>query len=130
MSAKMFSCCCCLKTLYRIFNHSDYFIFLVAYAPDSIRSLQMLGVIDILLPKYFEYLKNRTNKNDIQKQGLDETKIIEKLSIAFRTLIHSSESLTRTFIEPKSDTPAGGYHKHSRGSYRSPSIVPDEDSMK
>jgi hypothetical protein len=105
-------------------------LYLVAYAPDSSRSLQMLSIIDILLPKYFEYLKNRTSKNDIQKHGREEIKIIEKLSIAIKTMINACELLTRTFVEPKCDTIAGGNYKHSRGSYRSPSIVPDEDSMK
>ncbi|CAF1537329.1 unnamed protein product [Didymodactylos carnosus] len=35
----------------------------VAYAPDSIRSLQMLGIIDLLSPRYLEYLKYRTTTN-------------------------------------------------------------------
>lgn len=106
-------------------------IFLVAYAPDSSRALQMLSIIDILLPKYFEYLKDRTNKNDVQKCGHEEMKIIEKLSISFKTIINACESLTRTFVEPKCDvTLTSSHYKHSRGSYRSPSIVPDEDSMK
>ena len=90
----------------------------------------MLGIIDILLPKYFEYMKTRTTKNDIQQQGRDEIKIIEKLSITFKTLVHSLESLTRTFVEPKYDSVTGVHYKHSRGSYCSPSIVPDEDSVK
>lgn len=91
----------------------------------------MLGIVDILLPKYFEYLKDRTTKNDIQTYGRDEIKIIEKLSISIKTMINACETLTRTFVEPKSDTlgSASGY-KHSRGSYRLPSIAPDEDSMK
>jgi hypothetical protein len=36
----------------------------------------MLGIIDLLLPKYLEYLKDRTNKSDSQKQGREELKII------------------------------------------------------
>jgi hypothetical protein len=103
---------------------------LVAYAPDSVRSLQMLGIIDILLPKYFEYLEDLTTKNDIQKNGRNEIKIIEKLSIAIKTMINACESLTRTFVEPKCDIIAGGNYKYSRGSYRTPSIAPDDDSMK
>ncbi len=102
--------------------------FLVAYAPDSVRSLQMLGIIDILLPKYLEYIKDRTNKNATQEHGRDEIKIIEKLSIAIKTMINACESLTRTFVEPKYDILTGAAYKHSRGSYRSPSIAPDEDS--
>jgi hypothetical protein len=90
----------------------------------------MLRIIDILLPKYFDYLKDYTNHNDIQKNGRDEIKIIEKLSIAIKTIINACESLTRTFVEPKCDTLGSGHYKYSRGSYRSPSIVPEEDSMK
>ena len=90
----------------------------------------MLGIIDILLPKYFAYLKDRTNQNDVQKHGQEELKIIEKLSTAMKTMINACESLTRTFVEPKCESIGGGTYKHSRSSYRSPSIVPDEDSMK
>ncbi|CAF0857757.1 unnamed protein product [Adineta steineri] len=107
----------------------DVCVTVVAYAPDSIRSLQMLGMIDVLLPKYLEYIKDRTLKNDIQRQGREEMKIIEKLSTAFKTLIHSLESLTRTFVEPKSDSSIGVHHKHPRASYCSSPIAPDEDSV-
>ncbi len=104
--------------------------FLVAYAPDSIRSLQMLGIIDLLLPRYLEYLKERTSKHDSLKQGREELKIIEKLSLAIKTMVGASESLTRAFVGPKHETITGASYKHSRGSNRSPSIVPDEDSMR
>jgi hypothetical protein len=90
----------------------------------------MLGIIDLLLPKYLEYLKDRTNKSDSQKQGREELKIIEKLSIAIKTMINASESLTRTFVGPKYDTLSTASYKRPRGSYRLPSIAPDEDSMR
>ncbi|CAF3522158.1 unnamed protein product [Rotaria socialis] len=61
--------------------------------------------------------------------GREEVKIIEKLSVAIKTMISASESLTRAFVGPKHETLAGASYKHSRGSNRSPSIVPDEDSM-
>ncbi|CAF0992403.1 unnamed protein product [Rotaria sordida] len=116
-------------TIFTLLNCIDVCVTVVAYAPDSIRSLQMLGIIDLLLPKYLEYLKDRTNKNDTQKYGREEIKIIEKLSVAIKTMISASESLTRTFVGPKHETLTGASYKHSRGSNRSPSIVPDEDSM-
>ncbi|UJR28934.1 hypothetical protein I4U23_010152 [Adineta vaga] len=115
--------------IFTLLNCIDVCVTVVAYAPDSIRSLQMLGIIDLLLPKYLEYLKDRTLKNDSQKHGREEMKIIEKLSTAIKTMIGASESLTRTFVGPKLDTLSGASYKHSRGSNRSPSIVPDEDSM-
>ncbi|CAF4762224.1 unnamed protein product, partial [Rotaria sp. Silwood2] len=40
-----------------------------------------------------------------------------------------SEWLTRAFIEPKCDTSLDGIYKYSRASYRSPSIVIEEDKM-
>ena len=45
-------------------------------------------------------------------------------------MISASESLTRAFVRPKHETLTGASYKHSRGSNRSPSIVPDEDSMR
>ncbi|CAF1465049.1 unnamed protein product [Didymodactylos carnosus] len=44
-------------------------------------------------------------------------------------MITASETLTRTFTGPKYETLSGTSYKHSRGSNRSPSIVPDEDSV-
>jgi hypothetical protein len=90
----------------------------------------MLGIIDLLLPRYLEYLKERTSKHDSLKQGREELKIIEKLSLAIKTMVGASESLTRAFVGPKHETITGASYKHSRGSNRSPSIVPDEDSMR
>lgn len=98
---------------------------LVAYEPDSNRSLQMLSIIDILLSKYLDYLKDSVHKN-----GREGVRIMERLSIVMKTMINACESFTRTFVEPKSETLAGGHYKHSRSSHRSPSIIPDEDSMK
>jgi hypothetical protein len=105
-------------------------LFLVAYAPDSIRSLQMLGIIDILLPKYLQYLTVHKTKHDIQKQARDEMKTIHRLSTALKSLIQSLESLTRSFVEPKYDPVTGVHYKHPRGSYCSSPIVPDEDSVR
>lgn len=90
----------------------------------------MLGIIDLVLPKYLEYLKERTSKSDSQKQGREELKTIEKLIVTIRTMIGASESLTRAFVGPKHEAVSGASYKHSRGSNRSPSIVPDEDSMR
>ncbi|CAF4861689.1 unnamed protein product, partial [Rotaria sp. Silwood1] len=115
-------------TIFTLLNCFDVCVTVVAYASDSVRSLQMLNVIDILLPKYLEYLKDYTNKNDIQKCGRNEFKQIEKLSITIKILINTSEWLTRTFTEPKCDTPLDGIYKFSRTSYRLPSIAIDDDS--
>ncbi|CAF0812442.1 unnamed protein product, partial [Didymodactylos carnosus] len=116
-------------SVFTLLNCFDVCITVVAYAPDSIRSLQMLGIIDLLLPRYLEYLNHRTTTNDLLEQAREEIKIIEKLSISIKTMITASDTLTRTFAGPKHETLSGTSYKYSRGSNRSPSIVPDEDSM-
>ncbi|CAF3808214.1 unnamed protein product [Rotaria magnacalcarata] len=115
-------------TIFTLLNCFDVCVTVVAYAPNSLRSLQMLNIIDILLPKYLQHVKDYTNKNNIHKCGRNELKILEKLSITMKTLIHSSEWLTQTFVEPKSDASADVNYRYSRSSYFSPSIIADEES--
>ncbi|CAF1372114.1 unnamed protein product [Adineta ricciae] len=115
--------------IFTFLNCFDACVTVIAYAPDSIRALQMLGVMDILLPKYLQHLKARTTKTDVQKQARDEMKILVRLSMAMKTLTLSLESLARAFVEPKSETSTSTYHKLPRGSYCSSPIVPDEDSV-
>jgi hypothetical protein len=91
----------------------------------------MLGIVDLLLPKYLQYIRDRINNNDVRQQRREELKIIGKLSIAMKTLINVSEILTRTFVEPKHDSSSvNPTHKSARTSSRSASIIADEDSMK
>ena len=107
-------------------RHSD--VFLVAYAPDSTRSLQMLGIIDLLVPRYMEHVKGLVGQAASQVRGSEEIKVIERLSIAIGTMIHAAEPFTRSFVGPKHDPAINAVYKHRRASYRLPSIVPDEDS--
>lgn len=105
-------------------------LLLVACGSNSTRSLQMLHIINMILPKYMEHIKDYTNKNDLKKCGRDEIKIIEKLSMTMKALIYASDWLTRTFTEPKSDASGDGNMRYSRTSYFSPSVMPDEESTK
>ena len=104
----------------------DLCVSVVAYAPDSMRSLEMLNIIDLLLPKYFDQMKKKTGRT----QNREEVKIIEKLAVSMKTLINVLESLTRTFVEPKHETTANPLHRHARSSSRSASVMVDEDSMR
>ena len=113
-----------------MFFHKSIFLFQVAYAPESSRSLQMLGIINLLLPKYFEYLAERTSKADSQIRGREEVKIIGKLSITMKTIISVSETLTRTFVGLKHDQSSNLSHRNPRTSSRSASIMPDDESMR
>ena len=108
----------------------NVFFLSVAYAPDSTRSLQMLSIIDLLLPKYLEQLKSQTMKKDVRIQAREEVKSLEKLSVSMRTMINVLECLTRTFVEPKHESITNPIHRHVRSSSRSASIMIDEDSMR
>ena len=90
----------------------------------------MLGIIDLLLPKYLIYIRTRRRHLDFHVQAREELKIIEKLSVAIKTTVHVLEPLTRTFIEPKHDPSSIPGHRHTRTSSNSVSIVADDDSMR
>ncbi|CAM4854616.1 unnamed protein product [Rotaria socialis] len=118
-------------TIFTVLNCIDFCVTVVAYAPNSTRSLQLLDVIDLSLPKHLEYLKDRTNKNNSKNHDREELKIIEKLSTTIKKkqwLVHQ-ESLTQIFVEPKHDILIGESYKDSFGSSHSPPIVLGEDSM-
>ncbi|CAF4564731.1 unnamed protein product, partial [Rotaria socialis] len=118
-------------TIFTVLNCIDFCVTVVAYAPNSTRSLQLLDVIDLSLPKHLQYLKDRTNKNNSKNHDREELKIIEKLSTTIKKkqwLVHQ-ESLTQIFVEPKHDILIGESYKDSFGSSHSPPIVLGEDSM-
>lgn len=90
----------------------------------------MLGIINLLLPKYFEYLAERTATTDSQTRGREEVQIIGQLSITMKTIISVSETLTRTFVGPKHDQSTNSSHRNPRTSSRSASLMPDDESMR
>ncbi|CAF4376475.1 unnamed protein product [Rotaria socialis] len=74
-------------TIFTVLNCIDFCVTVVAYVPNSTRSLQLLDVIDLSLPKHLEYLKDRTNKNNSKNHDREELKIIEKLSTTIKKTV-------------------------------------------
>ncbi|TKS64919.1 Protein unc-80 -like protein [Collichthys lucidus] len=67
----------------------------VAYAPDSFRSLQMLMVLEALVPCHLQKLKSNTVTMESASAARDEIAAIAALATSLQALLYSSEALTR-----------------------------------
>lgn len=131
----------------------------IAYATHAYRANQMLTILDVIIPRYFSHLKQETdaliyaNKSsgfsfmsqsekmggshyhaEIVCKARIEFLQLQKVSVSLKTLANASDFLTRTYTGPRSDTTASSSKQNQsnfRNSHnRSPSIMPDEDSMR
>ncbi|XP_067892393.1 protein unc-80 homolog [Heterodontus francisci] len=73
----------------------------VAYAPESLRSLQMLMVLEALVPCYLQKLKKQTIQLESASGARDEITAIASLAISLQALLYSVESLTRPMTAPQ-----------------------------
>uniref|UniRef100_H3CSC7 Unc-80 homolog, NALCN channel complex subunit n=1 Tax=Tetraodon nigroviridis TaxID=99883 RepID=H3CSC7_TETNG len=73
----------------------------VAYAPESFRSLQMLMVLEALVPCYLQKLKSNTVTMESASAARDEIAAIAALATSLQALLYSSESLTRPMTAPQ-----------------------------
>uniref|UniRef100_UPI00398EFC07 protein unc-80 homolog isoform X3 n=1 Tax=Pristiophorus japonicus TaxID=55135 RepID=UPI00398EFC07 len=74
---------------------------LVAYAPESLRSLQMLMVLEALVPCYLQKLKKQTIELESASAARDEITAIASLATSLQALLYSVESLTRPMTAPQ-----------------------------
>lgn len=161
----------------------------VAYATHAYRSTQMLIILDVLIPRYLNKIKEETetlisNHKLMMSSGLasssgpssaglgspmsptggltasaglglptgdkqptnasqyhletmqqakNEFNLIQKLSVSIKTLVNTSDFLARIYSGPKMDNInfANKTNTNNKNSTnRSPSIMPDEDSMR
>ncbi|XP_071797964.1 protein unc-80 homolog isoform X4 [Asterias amurensis] len=72
----------------------------VAYAPESIRSAQMLTVLADLVPLYLEHVKEQTKKRDNPSAAKSETAVINSMGICMKSLIIGAETLARSTSGP------------------------------
>ncbi|XP_077450247.1 protein unc-80 homolog isoform X24 [Stigmatopora argus] len=72
-----------------------------AYAPESFRSLQMLMVLEALVPCYLQKLKNNTMTMESASAARDEIAAIAALATSLQALLYSSEALTRPMTAPQ-----------------------------
>ncbi|KAM6945754.1 LOW QUALITY PROTEIN: protein unc-80 homolog [Aplochiton taeniatus] len=72
-----------------------------AYAPESFRSLQMLMVLEALVPCFLRKLKSNTVTMESASAARDEIAAIAALATSLQALLYSSESLTRPMTAPQ-----------------------------
>ncbi|XP_028832106.1 protein unc-80 homolog isoform X5 [Denticeps clupeoides] len=73
----------------------------VAYAPESFRSLQMLMVLEALVPCFLQKLKRNTTALESASAARDEIAAIAALATSLQALLYSVESLTRPMTAPQ-----------------------------
>ncbi|XP_016129167.1 protein unc-80 homolog [Sinocyclocheilus grahami] len=73
----------------------------VAYAPESYRSLQMLMVLEALVPCYLQKMKGNTQTLESVSAARDEIAAIAALATSLQALLYSVEALTRPMTAPQ-----------------------------
>ncbi|KAJ7413858.1 protein unc-80 isoform X1 [Pitangus sulphuratus] len=73
----------------------------VAYAPESFRSLQMLMVLEALVPCYLQKLKRQTSEVETGTAAREEIASMGALATSLQALLYSVEVLTRPMTAPQ-----------------------------
>lgn len=76
----------------------------VAYAPESSRSLEMLTVLKAIIPYYLEHCKKQTSraaKSEIASNARHELNIITSIAASARAMIAACESFSRNYTGPQ-----------------------------
>ncbi|KAH9525120.1 Protein unc-80 [Bulinus truncatus] len=71
----------------------------IAYAPESFRASQMLTILEMVIPRYLEYLKKETTRRDNSAAARNEVTAISNLAVAVRSLITCCEYFARRHME-------------------------------
>ncbi|KAL5011899.1 hypothetical protein ScPMuIL_010450 [Solemya velum] len=72
----------------------------VAYAPESFRSVQMLNILEVMVPRYLQYLRKETTRKDTPAAARTEVTAINNVGVALRSLVSAAEYFTRTMSVP------------------------------
>ncbi|XP_071508730.1 protein unc-80 homolog, partial [Diadema antillarum] len=75
-------------------------VVVIAYAPESVRSAQMLSVLDAIVPLYLQHLKDQTKRRDNPSAAKSETTAITTLAVTIKALIVGAENLARSTSGP------------------------------
>ncbi|XP_052242651.1 protein unc-80 homolog isoform X2 [Dreissena polymorpha] len=86
---------------FNILQVIDMCVTVVVYSPESFRSIQMLTVLEIVLPRYLDYLKMETNKKDNPTAARNEVNMINAMGSSVRALITSCDFFSRTLPLPR-----------------------------
>ncbi|GFR73733.1 Unc-80-like protein [Elysia marginata] len=91
----------------------------IAYSPESYRSGQMLTILEMVIPRYLDHLKQETNKKDNSTAARAEVAAINSLAVAVRALVMCCESFARNmslpqrFLESNNASGSKPTHNHS-----------------
>ena len=154
---KTFDFCYLDENKFTINDAINLCVTIVAYASNANRASQMLVILDVLIPRYLNHIKNETDKiqvndksprfklkkqnaapiNETTMQARIELASIQKIAVSIKNLVHASDFLMRNYKLDKNEkndsnkqTKPNNDFSGSliRSSNRSPSILPDEDS--
>jgi hypothetical protein len=115
----------------------------VAYAAHAHRASQMLTILDVVIPRYLNHIKQETdtlvNSNkptgfgslidkqatmhyhmDIVNQARNEFAALQKISVSIKTLVSVSDFLTRTYTGPRSENSNFNTQKTNNNNNSSP----------
>ncbi|CAH1781834.1 unnamed protein product, partial [Owenia fusiformis] len=108
----------------------DLCVTVVAYASDSLRSQQMLTILEAIVPYYLKQSQALTLKRDTPVSARSEMDMIQELSISMRALVVNCEALTRNLSGPKHIDVATSNlkptHNHSNHSPSVPGMFYDD----
>lgn len=102
----------------------------ISYAANVKRAHQMLIILDVVIPRYMEQLKLETDISDSPEIVKKEYEFILQISVALKTMINSVDAINRNFIGSRNEILNSSYKYVNHNSHRSPSIIPDEDSIR
>ncbi|KAL8568215.1 hypothetical protein ACOMHN_027738 [Nucella lapillus] len=87
-----------------MFNMMDVInmcVTVIAYAPDSFRTVQMLMVLEMVIPRYLDHLCRETMHRDSSSMARAEMTVITNIASAVRALINCSDYFTRSMSVPQ-----------------------------
>lgn len=102
----------------------------VSYSADSMRSHQMLTILEAILPLYMKHIQGITIRKETPGGPRTELSNIHNISVCIRTLISNCEALTRNFTGPQRtiDLRGSSMKTVTKQGLTSPPIEIDDDS--
>ncbi|KAL7675902.1 hypothetical protein ACOME3_002163 [Neoechinorhynchus agilis] len=101
----------------------------IAFAPSAARSVQILGILDYILPCLLKHLKNRTYQRPSIANAKKEIADLQTIMVSMITLVTAGETLSsRGFVNLKHENPV--YHRGPKKSNHSPSFAIEDESVR
>ncbi|RXM34170.1 Protein unc-80-like [Acipenser ruthenus] len=101
----------------------------VAYAPESFRSLHMLMVLEALVPCFLQKLKKETIALETASAARDEITAIATLATSLQALLYSVEALTRPMTAPQMSRCEQGHKGATTANHTVPGGTDTRDNL-